>query len=123
MHTYLLLGTYSATAVAEMDPKRTQEVVGILEGFNGQILCIYALLGGHDLAVLANLPGNEVALEASMALSHATGIRFTTMPAISIERFDQIIRREKSRPEPEAAVGPAPEPGWEEDLPESPEAV
>jgi uncharacterized protein with GYD domain len=52
---------------------------------------IYALLGEKDLVFIVNFPGTEQAIKASVALSKATGIAFTTLPAVTVEEFDKLI--------------------------------
>ena len=91
MQTYFFLGTYSSGALSDARSDRTDQTVGIIEEHDGNIVAIYALLGNYDLAIIANLPGNVEAMQASMALRRATGIRFTTRPAVSVERFDALL--------------------------------
>ena len=54
-------------------------------------LAMYAALGPYDLILIVNLPGIREAMEASVALSKLTNIAFTTCPAVSVERFDEMI--------------------------------
>jgi len=40
---------------------------------------------------VVNLPGNLQAMQASVSLRKVTGLRFTTMPAIAIDRYDEYL--------------------------------
>jgi len=52
---------------------------------------MYALVGSYDLAFIVDLPGIQDILKASVAITKATDIGFTTMPAVTVEEFDKII--------------------------------
>jgi len=107
MATYFMFGKYSPESVRDIAVERTREAVGIVEDHEGQISAMFALLGPYDLVLIVNLPGNTEAMHASIELSRATGITFTTAPAISIEKFDQMIR---SEPDEEDFLTEEPEP-------------
>lgn len=91
MQTYFFFGSYTQASLHEARSNRTDVAVGILEELNGQILSIYALLGEHDLVIIANLPGNTEALKASVSLSREIGVQFSTRPAVSVDRFDSLL--------------------------------
>ena len=56
----------------------------------GELKSAYALMGEHDLVLIAELPGIQEAIKASLALHKLTGISFSTSPAITVEQFDKI---------------------------------
>jgi len=91
MATFLMFGKYSAQALKEMSPGRTQKVTDKVKELGGEVKAIYAVLGKMDLLLVVNLPGIEAAMKASLALSKMTGISFTTAPALPVEEFDKII--------------------------------
>jgi uncharacterized protein with GYD domain len=91
MATFLMFGKYSAQAIKEMSPARTENGVGLIKQLGGEVKAMYALLGNIDLVFVVTLPSLEAALKASVALSKQTGIAFTTSPAISVEEFDKLI--------------------------------
>lgn len=91
MVTFLLFGKYSAQAMQEMSPARTQKAVELIKQLGGEVKGVYALLGKYDLVCIVTLPGIEAAMKASLALSKMTGIGFTTCPAVTVEEFDKII--------------------------------
>ena len=91
MSTFLMFGKYSAQAMKEMSPGRTQKVKDQVKELGGEVKAIYAVLGKMDLLLVVNLPGIDAAVKASLALSKMTGISFTTSPALPVEEFDKII--------------------------------
>jgi len=42
--------------------------------------------------LIVDFPGIEQAMKASVALSKMTGIAFTTSPAVTVEKFDEMMR-------------------------------
>ncbi|MFZ0051210.1 MAG: GYD domain-containing protein [Desulfobaccales bacterium] len=91
MATFLMFGKYSAQALKEMSPGRTQKTRDKVKELGGEVKAIYAMLGKYDLLLVVNLPGIEAAMKASLALSKMTGISFNTAPALPVEEFDKII--------------------------------
>ncbi len=91
MATFLMFGKYSAQALKETSPGRTQKAKDKVKELGGEVKAIYAVLGKMDLLLVVNLPDIEAAVKASMALSKMTGISFTTAPALPVEEFDKII--------------------------------
>ena len=91
MATFLMFGKYTAQAMKEMSPGRTQKALDLIKKLGGEVKGMYALLGKYDLVFIITLPGIEAAMQASLALSKMTGIGFTTSPAVTVEEFDKII--------------------------------
>ena len=54
---------------------------------------MYALMGDKDLLLIVSFPGVEQAMKVSVALSKLTGIAFTTVPAVTVDKFDKLIRK------------------------------
>lgn len=92
MQTYLMLGKYSVEAMREISAVRTNEARALIKEHGGTIRGEYALLGEVDLAVIVDLPDNERALKTGVALSELLGVSFRTLPAFTIERFDELMR-------------------------------
>ena len=90
MSTYFFFGCYSENALKEISSKRTEKAAVIFQKFGGQVKSIYALLGEHDLVIIAEAPGIEAAMQISLALHKLTGIAFTTSPAVPVEQFDKL---------------------------------
>ncbi len=91
MATFFMFGRYSAEAIKGMSAKRTKEAEGLFKKYGGKVEAMYALLGEKDLVFILTFPGMEQAMKASVALSKATGISFTTLPAVTVEEFDKLI--------------------------------
>jgi len=91
MSTFFMFGKYSSESMKGMSTERTDESTGIIKKFGGEVVSMYALLGGYDLVLIVNFPGVEDIMKASVALGKLTGISFTTYPAVTVERFDKII--------------------------------
>jgi uncharacterized protein with GYD domain len=89
--TYVMLGRYSRDAVRDASPTRTGEATMLLEKCGGHVRAAYALLGRTDLMLIADFPGTEEAMRASVELAKLTGIAFTTSPAVAISEFDKLF--------------------------------
>ena len=90
MSMFVMLGKYSSEALKGISAERTKAAVGIMEKHGGKINEVYAMLGGYDLALVVELPGLEEAMKASIALNRMTGVAFTTLPAVPVEKFDEL---------------------------------
>ncbi|MDX1513706.1 MAG: GYD domain-containing protein [Gammaproteobacteria bacterium] len=90
MATFLMLGNYSPAAIEKVSAKRTRAVKNLVKKNGGKIKQIYALLGEHDLAMLAELPDVETAMRVSVLLGKSTGIAFRTLPAVDVQTFDEL---------------------------------
>jgi uncharacterized protein with GYD domain len=93
MSTYFFFGCYSESALKEISAKRTEKAAATFQRFGGQVKSIHALLGEHDIVVIAEVPGTEAAMQISMALHKLTGISFTTAPAVPVEQFDKLAEQ------------------------------
>ncbi|MBI4556231.1 MAG: GYD domain-containing protein [Candidatus Hydrogenedentes bacterium] len=93
MATYFMFGRYSADAVKQITAARTKRAAATIKKLGGQVRAIYALLGQHDLVLIADLPGTQEAVRASIALSRLTGIAFSTAPAMPVEEFDELVSK------------------------------
>ena len=90
MSTYFFFGCYSESALKEISAKRTEKASATFQKFGAQVKSIHALLGEHDLVIIAEVPGTEAAMQISLALQKLTGISFTTAPAVPVEQFDKL---------------------------------
>ena len=91
MATFFMFGKYSTDSIGKISVERTRETHQVIEQFGGQIKAIYALLGEHDLVIIAKLPRMAEAMQASIALKRLTNISFFTAAAMPIEEFDQMV--------------------------------
>jgi uncharacterized protein with GYD domain len=93
MATYFMFGRYTPEAVRSISAARTQQAVAEIERLGGRVTAMHALLGEYDLLFCVELPGNEAAIQASVALTRLTGVAFTTCPAVAVETFDRMAAR------------------------------
>jgi uncharacterized protein with GYD domain len=91
MSMFFMFGTYSSESVRKISKERTKEILEIVNKFGGEISAMYVLLGAYDLVLIANFADMKIALQASIAMTRATGISFSTLPAISVEEFDEMM--------------------------------
>ncbi|MBN1158739.1 MAG: GYD domain-containing protein [Bacteroidales bacterium] len=92
MATYVFSGKYTADAIKGISAKRTDEARKLMNQLGGEILSMYALLGEIDVLIIADLPGGEQAVRASVALSKSTGIGFSTSQAFPVDEFDKLMK-------------------------------
>lgn len=91
MSTYYLFGKYTTEALQASSATRTTQCTQLIEKLGGEIILMHALLGEYDLALIINFPSNEEALKASVSLSKLTGMSFRTCPAVTVDKFDEIV--------------------------------
>ena len=56
----------------------------------GTIHAVYATMGDTDLLVIVDFPGVAEAVKASITLTKALGITFSSVPALGVEEFDKL---------------------------------
>ena len=93
MQTFFLFGKYSAESLQKISAKRTKQAEKIVTDMGGKVKSIYALLGERDLVLIVSLPGLEQAVKVSIALNRATGIAFSTTPAVEVGAFDKMMAK------------------------------
>jgi uncharacterized protein with GYD domain len=91
MATFFMFGKYSSGAVRKISAERTAKARQLIESLGGRIKDIYALLGEHDVVVIAELPNMAEAMKASVTLKELTDISFFTVAAMPIEEFDKLF--------------------------------
>jgi uncharacterized protein with GYD domain len=91
MATFFMFGRYSSEALKGISAGRTEKGSSLIKKFGGEVRSIYALLGDQDLVIIADFPGIEQAMKASVALCKMTGIAFSTSPAVAVEDFDKMM--------------------------------
>lgn len=91
MATFFMFGKYSHESLKDASPQRTQKVKEIAGKHGGEVKSIHALLGEHDLVLIAEFPDTEKAMAASLHLAKQLGISFATSPAVDVEKFDSML--------------------------------
>jgi len=92
MATFFMFGKYSPEALKGISRERTKKAAKIIKKARGQVKGMYALMGERDLVLIADFPGAEQALKASVALSKMSGIGFSTSQALPVEQFDRLVK-------------------------------
>jgi len=91
MATFAMLGKYSGEGLKSMSSGRTEKARALVEKCGGTMQTAFALMGEHDLLIMADFPSVDNAAKASIALSKLTGIAFATSQAIPVDDFDKLI--------------------------------
>lgn len=91
MPTYVMFGKYTPDSIEDISAQRTQDATKVIGDAGGKVVSGYALLGETDLVLIAEFPGNEQAMKASVGLARLLEISFTTSPAVSMDEFDQLV--------------------------------
>ena len=93
METFFMFGKYNTESVKKISPERTRKAINTIQKLGGRVKSVYALLGNNDLVFIVSLSNAAQATVASIALTKATGISFTTSPAIPVDQFDKLFNR------------------------------
>jgi len=91
MTTFIMTGRYSAEAIKQISGERTTKGNKIVKQCSGKLVAVYATMGKTDILVVAEFPGVNEAMKASVALNKALGISFSTVPALRVEDFDKLV--------------------------------
>ena len=91
MATFFMFGKYTPEGLKGMSTDRTNKIKSIVEKFGGKMKSMHAVLGDNDLVFVADFPGNNEAIKASVAVTKATGIAFSTSPAVTVDEFDKLM--------------------------------
>jgi uncharacterized protein with GYD domain len=101
MATYVLLSnlTDEGRKTLKERPERLKEVNQEVEKMGARVVTQYAVLGGYDFVNIVEAPTNEVIARISVELGSRGTVQLTTMPAMTIDAFVQMIR-DSGPPEP-----------------------
>ena len=91
MTTYFMFGKYSLDALSALSGERTQKAVSVIEANGGTFKSAHMLLGETDVVAIVDLPDTERAMKTSVELSKLLGVSFNTVPALTVEAFDQLM--------------------------------
>ncbi|NIV72831.1 GYD domain-containing protein [Candidatus Saccharibacteria bacterium] len=91
MPSFFMFGKYSTDSVLKISRKRSQEAIELAEEFGGEITSMYAALGAYDLVMVVSFPDMQDALKFSVSMSKAMGISFSTLPALPMKEFEELI--------------------------------
>jgi len=77
-------------------PERLKEVNQEIERMGARVVTQYAVLGSYDFVNIVEAPTNEVIARISVELGSRGTIQLTTLPAMNIDAFVQMIRESSS---------------------------
>lgn len=98
MPIYVLLSnlTDEGRKTLKERPERLKEVNQEIERMGARVVNQYAVLGGYDFVNIVEAPTNEVIARISVELGSRGTIQLTTLPAMNIDAFVQMIRESSS---------------------------
>ena len=94
MATYLLFSTLTdeGRKTLKERPERLQAVNKEIEAMGGRVTAQYATLGMYDFVNVVEAPSNEVIARISVELGSRGTVSITTLPAMSISAFTDILK-------------------------------
>lgn len=93
MQTFFMFGKYSSDSIQDISKERTSKAAETVQRFGGRVNYMYALLGAYDLVIVSSFESLTEAVKASVEITKATGVSFSTLPAIPVEEFDDLIAK------------------------------
>jgi uncharacterized protein with GYD domain len=99
MAIYVLLSnlTDEGRKTLKERPERLKEVNQEVEKMGARVLTQYAVLGSYDFVNIVEAPTNEVVARISVELGSRGTVQLTTLPAMSIDAFVQMIKESGSQ--------------------------
>jgi uncharacterized protein with GYD domain len=94
MAIYIMLSTLTdeGRKTLKERPDRLKEVNQEIEKMGARVVTQYAVLGGYDFVNIVEAPSNEVIARISVELGSRGTIQLTTLPAMTIDAFAQMIK-------------------------------
>ncbi len=94
MATYIMLSTLTDEGRSALNkrPERLKEVNKEIESMGARVRAQYAVLGDYDFVNVIEAPTNELMACISMELGTRGTIRITTVPAMGITTFVEMLQ-------------------------------
>lgn len=94
MATYIMLSTLTdeGRKTLKERPERLQEVNREIEAMGARVTQQYAVLGGYDFINILEAPDNETVARISVELGSRGTVVLTTLPALPVETFTQMLK-------------------------------
>src|SRR5215213_6635959 len=91
--TYIMLSTLTdeGRKTLKERPERLAAVNKEVEAMGGRVTQQYAVLGGYDFVNVIEAPSNEVIARISVELGARGTLQITTLPAMSVDTFTQML--------------------------------
>jgi uncharacterized protein with GYD domain len=84
------------------DPDRLRNVTRQAEQLGAKIVSQHATLGRYDFMTVIEAPDNQAVQRIGAELSTLGTMKLTTLPAIKVDRFQQLLKIQPYRTEPHA---------------------
>ena len=94
MATYIMLSTLTdeGRKTLKERPERLQEVNREIEAMGAKVTHQFAVLGGYDFINILEAPDNETIARISVELGSRGTVQLTTLPALPVETFTQMLK-------------------------------
>ena len=94
MASYIMLSTLTdeGRKTLKQRPERLQAVNKEVESMGARVTAQYAVLGGYDFVNVIEAPTNEVMAMIAMELGARGTIKVTTLPAMPISEFVEMLK-------------------------------
>ncbi len=92
MGLYLMFGKYNPGSLQKISHERTEEASNLIQRNGGTLKSGYAMLGESDLLFIVDFPDTSNVLKTSVEMGNRFGISFTSMPAVTVDAFDQLVK-------------------------------
>lgn len=95
MPLYILLSTLTPNGrkTIKEKPERIKEVNKEIEAFGVKVLYQYAVLGPYDFVNVVEAPDNEAVVRVSVELGSRGTVKIMSMPAIPIDEFISMLKK------------------------------
>lgn len=97
MPKFLYRGKYSVSGVAgvlkEGGSGRSAAAAQLIESVGGSVEANYWTLGDDDFIVIVDMPDQEAAVAASLAVAASGAVHLTTTPLLSAADLDEVVSR------------------------------
>lgn len=99
MAIYIMLSTLTdeGRKTLKERPERLKEVNQEIEKMGARVVTQYAVLGDYDFVNIVEAPSNEVIARISVELGSRGTVQLTTLPAMTIDSFAQMIKESAPR--------------------------
>jgi uncharacterized protein with GYD domain len=96
---YIMLSTLTdeGRKTLKERPERLKEVNQEIEKMGARVVTQYAVLGDYDFVNIVEAPSNEVIARISVELGSRGTVQLTTLPAMTIDSFAQMIKESMPR--------------------------
>lgn len=97
MPKYLISANYTAEGMAGVRAagakSRLDAVATMLEAMGGRLESFYFAFGDTDVFVIAEVPDDEAAAAASIAINGSGAVSTSTTKLLTVEQVDEALRR------------------------------